>query len=268
MGTEHASVPQAEATLWYHVRRSLVNQYWPFSFVPPASLTMGMAIATAATDATWNWRLWGLGVLFLVVTDQGMKSIDLAAPDINVDVDSNVQFRVGVLMVVVGVGLGVLLARMTSWWFLVILATGVAFGVIYNLSPGPQGESPRGLDWFDGWFDGLFHDKRYLLGRGNLGFCVGFLPTLVGYFLLTHTVSPGAVLVGAGPGLHMAAMIWVIEDYKDTLYPALGISYERPVGNDVERLKVRSVKSQLYRLVAFVLTAIGLYVELVLGPWV
>lgn len=267
MGAEHEPVTGAEPALWHHVSRSLVNQYWPFSFVPPASMTMGMAVAIASTGVAWDWRLWGLGVLFLVVTDQGMKSIDLAAPDINVDVDPEIQFRVGSLMVLTGLGLGVLLAWLTSWWFLVILGTGVALGLVYNLSPGPQGESPGGLDLFDGWFDGRFHDKRYTTGRGTLGFCVGFLPVVMGYFLLARGVSPGVVLIGAGPGLHMAAMIWVVEDYKDTLYPALGIEYDRSVANDVERLKVRSVKSQLWRLVAFVAMALGLYVELVLGLW-
>lgn len=264
MGTEQETITQRESKL-YHISKSLVNQYWPFSFVPPATMTMGMTIATVSTNASWDWQLWGLALVFLVITDQGMKSIDLSAPDINIDVDSTIQFRIGVLMVVTGIGLGVLLASMTSWWFLAILGTGVALGIIYNLSPGPKGRSPRDMELFNGWFNGLFHDKRFLLGRMNLGFTVAGLPAVLGYFLLTHRASLGIAIFAAGPMLHMAAMIWVIEDYKDTLYPALGISYDRDVSDDVERLKVRSVQSQLYRLAAFVISSVGFYVELVLG---
>lgn len=264
MDTDHEHITHEKSRL-YHVSRSLVNQYWPFSFVPPATMTMGMTMGTVSTDASWNWRLWGLALVFLVITDQGMKSIDLSAPDINIDVDSEIQFRIGTAMICIGVGLGVLLAWMTSWWFLVILATGIVLAIIYNLSPGPQGRSPRDMELFGGWFNGLFHDKRFLLGRMNLGFTVAGLPTVLGYFLLTHRVSLGVAIFAVGPMLHMAAMIWVVEDYKDTLYPALGISYNRDIANDVERLKVRSVQSQLYRLVAFVVSAVGLYTELVLG---
>ncbi|PSP77079.1 hypothetical protein BRC81_10615 [Halobacteriales archaeon QS_1_68_20] len=266
MGTEHRSASSRSSPLWYHVGRTLVTQYWPFSIVPISGLTMGMAVAVASQDVAWDWRLWGMAAAFLLLVDQGVKSIDLSAPDINLAVDSTVQFRLGSLMVLVGFVIGLSIAYFTSWTFLIILGVLVSLAILYNFSPGPHGESPRGLNFFNDWFGGMFHDKRKFTGRMNLGLCVGGIPTVIGYFLVTETVSLGILVFAAAPMLHMAAMIWVIEDYKDVLYPALGIEYERDVPNDFQRLKVRSVKSQIYRLIAFALGAVGLYLEFVLAP--
>lgn len=249
MGTENKSLAHRDSNLWYHVGKSLVNQYWPFSLVPPAVMTMGMAVATVSTGAAWDWRLWGTTVAFLWIVDQGMKTVDLAAPDINVDVDSGIQFRVGAVMIGVGIAIGVLLAWETSWWFLAILALGVFLALAYNLE----------------WFGGLFHDRDYLAGRMNLGFCVVTLPTVTGYFLLTHSVSPGIVLISASPALNMSSMVLATGDYKHSLYTALGIEYERDVTSDVKRLKKRLLQGQMYRLAGLVLTPVGFYLELVHG---
>lgn len=246
METEGATA-ESDRGLWYHVRWSVVNQYWRFSLLPVAAVTLGMAVAKASHGLAWDWVRWGLAAASFLVADLGMKSLDLSAPDVNIAVDARVQSVVGAAMIGVGVLLGVVIAEWTTRLYYVVVVLGVFLGLAYSLE----------------WFDGRLHDREYVTGWGNLGFVLGWLSTVAGYMALSGTVSPGIALFGLGPLVSFGTMAWVTQDMKDAVYEGVGIEHDRELEHDYDRLKRRELQGQWYRVLGFVAMAAGLVVEFV-----
>lgn len=242
--TEDTKSTVGEAGLAYSLFRSVINQYVLYTFYPMAAMTLGLIIASL--EVGWDWTIWGIAMAHMWFYDEGMKSVDLSADDINLDVNSNIQFTIGMGMILTGYGLGFVLARMTTIWYAVVLVFLTLLGLAYNLE----------------WFDGRLHDRQYVTGWGNLAFCLGWAPTVCGYILLAETVSLGIVLFAVGPLLIKGTMGWIEEDMKDALYDLKDIKHERPTPTDVDRIKRRTLTSQLLRILAFVMMATGLMVEL------
>ncbi len=238
---------ERERGLWYHVSMSVVNQYWRFSLLPVAAVTMGMVVAAASHGRQWDWVLWATTAGSFLVADLGMKSLDLAAPDVNLAVDSRIQSVVGAGLIAVGVLLGVVVAGWTTRLYLVVVVLGVFLGLAYNLE----------------WFGGRLHDRVYVTGWGNLGFVLGWLSTVAGYLALSETVSPGIAVLAFGPLVSFGTMAWVTQDMKDAMYGGLGIEHDRELERDYDRLKRRELQSQWYRVLGFVAMAVGLWLEFV-----
>lgn len=227
------------------VRRSLVNNYWIFSILPLTVATIGMVIGSV--NGTWNWTVWALTMAFLWLMDQGMKSVDLSAPDVNVTVDPRVQYPIGLGMIGLGAAIALFVSSMTTWWYIVVLVLGTFLGLAYNLE----------------WFGGRLHDRKYLSGWGNLGFTLGWLCTVTGYIFSTGTISLGIAIFAFGPMASIGTMAWVTEDMKDEMYERTGIEHRRVTERNVERLIDRELHSQLVRVLGFVAMALGILIELI-----
>jgi len=180
--------------------------------------------------------------------DQGMKSVDLSAESVNISVDSTIQSTIGVGMIVAGMAIGISLAWLTTWWYLGILGLVVLLGFAYVLE----------------WFDGRLHDRKYMTGWNNLGFCIGWVFTVSGYMFLAETLSVGIVVFAIGPMLSVGTMAWVTEDMKDEVYRQCEIDHDRETPTNIQRLKQRELTSQWFRIIGFVAMAAGMYLEIVL----
>lgn len=226
--------------LGYNILRSIVNQYWLYALLSPTVGTIGMLLASVKYG--WRWNLWIVMSIFLIIMDLGMKTLDLADEELTVDMDSNIQRITGISMLCCGVILGILLAYMSTWWFLGILLIGTIFGLSYNLE----------------WFDGYLHDRRYPTGWGNLGFCIGWLCTITGYFLLSKNLNLGIAIFSLGPMIGIGTIAYVEGDLKKELYESVNIRYTRELNSDVERLKNRSMQSNILRVFGYICMAVGL----------
>lgn len=226
--------------------RSVNNQYRYFTIGPTSSATIGAAIA--AVSAGWDWTIWGLMVALFWIGDSGINSLDLSAEDINLQVNARVQRVASYAMVAVAVALGVALAWMTTWLFLVLVALMAFLGVAYA----------REL------FDGLLHDRDYPTGVANLSVTLGLLPMVSGYLLMAGTVSLGVVLVGIGRSLHNGALHVLEDDTRTLKYERLGIEHDRDPDESFERLQRRVLLEHRLHLYAYGFTAAGLLVEFVL----
>ncbi|GAB3030806.1 hypothetical protein GCM10025298_19440 [Natronobiforma cellulositropha] len=222
-----------------------MNNYWLFSILPLTVATMGMVIGSVS--GTWDWTVWALAMAALWLLDQGMKSVDLAAPDVNVTVDPRIQYPIGFGMIAAGAVVAIVAAWMTTWLALGILVLGVFLGLAYNLE----------------WFGGRLHDRKYLTGWGNLGFTLGWLCTVLGYVYASGTVSLGIAIFAFGPMASIGTMAWVTEDMKDEMYARTGIEHRRKTERNVERLIDRELHSQFVRVLGFVAMAVGITLEFV-----
>lgn len=226
--------------LGYNILHSIINQYWFYALLSPTVGTVGMLLASVKYG--WRWDLWIVMCLFLVVMDLGMKTLDLADEELTVDMNSSIQRITGIGMLCCGVILGILLAYMSTWWFLGILLVGTIFGLSYNLE----------------WFDGYLHDRKYPTGWGNLGFCIGWLCTITGYFLLSEKLNIGIAIFSLGPMLGIGTIAYVEGDLKKELYESVNIRYSRELNPDIERLKSRSMQSNILRVFGYICMAVGL----------
>lgn len=244
MATESRGV----RTWAYSAYRSVLTPYWHFTVFPMAYATVGAAVGQL-TGTNWDWTLWGATLAVIFFGYEGINALDLADETIAVDMDSRVQSVLGVAQLLLSVALAAYVAAQTTWLFLGLLVVDIVFGVFYTLE----------------WFGGRLHDRDYVTGWGNLGFCVGWIPTLLGYVLFTGRVSPGMALFAVGPLLHIGTLAWIEQDMKETHYDVLGIEHRRTdLESDTQRLKDRLVKLQMIHVLAFVAMAVGLLVELVL----
>jgi len=228
----------------YSVYKSIINPYIAYTLYPMASMTLGLIVASLHHD--WDWTIWMVAMAHMWFYDEGMKSVDLSADDINLDVNSNIQFTIGVLMILTGFSLAVVLANMTTIWYIPFVLFLTSLGFAYNLE----------------WFDGILHDRQYVTGWGNLAFCLGWAPAVCGYILLAERISLGIIVFAIGPMLVKGTMGWIEEDMKDKLYEIKGIKHERPTPTDVDRMKRRSLISQLLNIASFIAMAVGLIIEL------
>ncbi|WP_396613929.1 hypothetical protein ACH9L7_18950 (plasmid) [Haloferax sp. S1W] len=230
--------------VFYSIYKSIINPYIGYTLYPMASMTLGLTIASLQYG--WDWTIWMVAMAHMWFYDEGMKSVDLSADDINLDVNSTIQFGIGVLMILTGFSLAVVLAYWTSIWYVPFVMFLTLLGLAYNLE----------------WFGGILHDRQYVTGWGNLAFCLGWAPAVCGYLLLAETVSLGIIVFAIGPMLVKGTMGWIEEDMKDTLYEMKGIKHERPTPTDVDRMKRRSLNSQILNIVSFIAMSIGLMIEL------
>ncbi len=229
---------------FYSIYKSIINPYVAYTFYPMASMSLGLIVASIHQG--WDWTIWMVAMVHMWFYDEGMKSVDLSADDINLDINSNIQFAVGVLMILTGFGLAVVLASWTTIWYVPFVMFLTFLGLAYNLE----------------WFDGVLHDRQYVTGWGNLAFCLGWAPAVCGYILFAETISLGIIVFAIGPMLVKGTMGWIEEDMKDTLYDMKGIKHNRPTPTNVERMKRRSLNSQVLNIVSFVAMSIGLMIEL------
>lgn len=245
MATEvETHAPEVEqASVLYSVYRSVINQYALYTLFPMAATTIGMAIASVQHG--WDWTLWTIGVFHFWLLDEGMKSVDLSADDINLQINSDIQFAIGAGMILAGFGVGIVLALMTTIWYIGWILLLILLGLAYNLE----------------WFGGRLHDRKYVTGWGNLAFCLGWGCTVSGYIYLAEEISLGIALFAIGPMMMIGTMAWVEEDMKDMLYDMKDIEHVRETPTDIERIKYRALTGQLYRLFGTVMIAIGLVVE-------
>lgn len=240
----HEIFPGSSGTVLYSIYKSVINQYITYTLYPMAAMTLGLVVASLHNS--WDWTIWMVAMAHMWFFDEGMKSVDLSAGDINLDVNSSIQFAVGVLMIVTGFSLAVVLASWTTFWYVPFVLFLTALGFAYNLE----------------LFGGILHDRQYVTGWGNLAFCLGWAPAICGYVLLAEGVSVGIVVFAIGPMLVKGTMGWIEEDMKDTLYEIKDIEHDRPTPTDVDRMKRRSLYSQVLNIASFVAMAIGLMIEL------
>lgn len=222
--------------------RSFLTQYWPFTAYVMSYVTIGMALA--AVPAGFDWTLAALTLVSMWFGLEGLHAIDLAAPDIATRVDSRVQVAVGAIGLGSGAALGVVIASLTTWWFLVFVAVEVFLGLAYNLE----------------LFDGLLHDFDTPSGIANFGVSWGLLPFLVGYFVMAESVALGALIFGLGVMFDAMQLISVFEISKPAPYDDLGIEHDREIEQNSDLMNEVAHRGNKMAMVSWTLMAVGLLV--------
>jgi hypothetical protein len=222
--------------MWYSLARSLVTHHWVFTLVILSVTMWGVAIAP-----TTDWHLVGLLVLALYLGIEGMHDLDLADPDVAVDVNPVVQRRIGFGLITAGVAVGVYLASLTTWVFLAFVVAETLAGLAYN----------------DEWFDGLFHDVDKL-GIHNAAFVLGFVPVLTGHFLVTQSVTLAAVLWGVVAALYSVGILHLFQVVKvPVLYERVGIRHTRTMEMDEDEVYEMVATGQLCVIVGTILAGVA-----------
>lgn len=228
------------------VFKSVFTHYWMFTVYVLGYMTVGMALA--AVQYGWSWTVWGLAAATIWFGLEGLHAVDLADDDIAVDVDSNVQTVVGYLEVFFGGLLGIVLAAVTTWWFLGFVILGTALGVAYN----------------EEMFGGLLHDHDKVTGIANFGFSWAVIPFLGAYFVVAETLSLGIVIVSLGVMFDAMRLIWLFEVSKPAPYDDVGIEHDREFNPAPSALVGDVHRANTLNMVAWAVVAIGLVVEFAL----
>jgi hypothetical protein len=237
MATGEASSSDTVQSLY----RSMVTQYWPFTVYVMAYVTVGMALGASAGG--WNWSVWGIALATIWFGLEGLHALDLSEPDIATDIDPEYQTAFGATGLIIGSLLGLVLALLTSIWFLAFVVIGTATGVAYNLEV----------------LDGTLHDHDRFPGVLNFGFAWGFVPAAGGFFLAAGTLTPGAVLVSFGVMVDAMALITVFETSKPDVYDDLGIAHRRRQAYTLRDVTASNVRVNKMSLVSWVLLAAGVW---------
>lgn len=236
---QSTGAPATKSPFSHSLYRSVVTQYWPFTMYVLAYVTVGMVLAGITHG--WNWTVYAVAVATIWTGLEGLHAIDLSHDDIATRVDSSLQKKVGVISVVIGGVLGVFLAYLTTPWFILVVVAGIFLGIAYN----------------EEWFGGLLHDFDTLPGLVNFGFSWGFIPAVGGYFLLSGSLTPGILVFGLGIMFDAFALITLFEVSKPAPYDAHGIEHSRQFEHDPQWLTTEAHKTNQYKMVSWVLIAIG-----------
>lgn len=192
--------------LWYSVARSFVTPHWPFTLVIFSVTLWGAALAPRP-----DWHLTGVLLVALYLGAEGMHDIDLADPDIAVTINPVVQRTMGYVLVGTGVLVGLYAAYLTAWEFAIFLIVEVVAGLAYN----------------EEWFGGLFHDLDKL-GVGTAAIALGFIPVMLGHYLLAQSVPLAVILWGAVAAFYAVGILHLYQVVKvPVLYDRIGIQHVR-----------------------------------------
>lgn len=222
------------------VYRSFITQYWPFTAYVLSYVTVGAALAGAHYD--WDWGIVGATLGGIWFGLEGLHALDLAGDDIALRMNGDIQTTVGVLGLVIGAGIGIAVAAMTTWLFLVFIAAEVTLGLAYNLE----------------WYDGALHDFDTPTGLANFGMAWGAIPFLAGYFVLAETITLGAVLMALGIALDAMRLIRNFEVSKPAPYEDLDIEYDRDIEQDTTLMNEIVYGGNKLSMASWALIAIGL----------
>jgi len=220
--------------------RSFLTEYWPFTAYVLAYMTVGTALAAAV--AGFDAYVWGVYALGLWLGLEGLHAIDLSDETVAVQYDSRVQFWVGVAGLLAGIAVGIYLASITTWWFLLFVAAETFLGIAYNVE----------------LFGGALHDFDRPTGMANFALSWGFLPFLGGYFVTAGSVPLGALVFGVGLALDAGRLILMFEVGKPAPYEDLGIEYAREFSPDPAWLGAATHRGNKMAMTAWSLMAVGL----------
>lgn len=224
------------------VRKSFITQYWPFTAYVLAYVTVGMALGSVI--GAWDWGLTVLTLAAMWLGLEGLHALDLAGDDIATRVDGRIQLVAGIAGLVAGAALGVYIASLTTWWFLVFVGIEVFLGLAYNLE----------------WFGGLLHDFDTPSGLANFGLSWGAIPFLVGYFVMGGTLTLGAVIVALAVMFDAMQLISLFEVSKPEPYDDLDIHHTRDVEQDATLMNKVTHRGNKLAMVSWSLLAVGLVV--------
>lgn len=224
--------------------RSLVTPYWSFNVLEVAYISIGMALALPVTASNLDWTIWAIAVAYIWLGSAGANNLDLAGDGLSIDMNTRVQVTVGYTMLAVAVALGIVLSIMTSWIFIITTFLSCLGALMYNLE----------------WFDGLFHDRIYPTGIGNLGFTAAFMPIISGYILISPNINLdflGISSVAFGLTLVLIAIHYIEEDLKKHKYESFGIIHDRDIEPDFDRLQRRAAKQQIMNIFGISMVGLG-----------
>lgn len=224
------------------VIRSFLTQYWPFTAYVLAYVTVGMALGSVG--GSWDWTVAALTLAAIWFGLEGLHAIDLAEPNIATRVDRRVQLAAGVIGLAIGAGLGVAVASMTQWTFLVFVAIELFLGLAYNME----------------WFGGYLHDFDTATGIANFGFSWGAVPFFVGFFVMADGLTLGAALVGAGVALDAMQLIALFEISKPEPYNDLNIKHDRTIDQDTDLMNRVTHRGNKMAMLSWAFIALGLVV--------
>lgn len=192
--------------LWYSISRSLITPHWVFTLVIFSLTLWGVALAP-----TTNWHLTGILLLSLYLGVEGMHDIDLADPTIAVDINPTVQRTLGYLLITAGFLVGMYAAYLTTWTLTLFFIAETFAGLAYNAE----------------WFNGFFHDLDKF-GWGTAAIALGFLPVMLGHYLLTQTLPFVVLLWGAVAATYSVGILHLYQAVKvPVLYDRIGIRHVR-----------------------------------------
>jgi hypothetical protein len=229
-----------QAPLRVSLFRSFLTEYWPFTAYVLAYMTVGVALAAATGTA--DLYVWGVYAVALWLGLEGLHAIDLSDETVAVQYNSTVQFWVGVAGLAAGVGVGVYLASITTWWFLLFVGAETFLGIAYNVE----------------LFGGALHDFDRPTGMANFAVSWGFLPFLGGFFIMSQSLSIGILVFGVGLALDAARLILMFEAGKPAPYEDLGIEYDRVYTQRPEWLGAATHQGNKMMMVSWSLMAAGL----------
>lgn len=241
-----ATDTDSEGGFTYSLARSFITQYWPFTAYVLSYVVVGISLA-AGMGNPFDWQLAGLLLAAMFFGLEGLHAIDLAEADIATRLDRRVQMVAGVVGLLLGGAIGVYIASVTTWLFLVFVGFEMFLGLAYNLE----------------WFGGLLHDFDSTSGMLNFGVSWGMIPFLVGYFVFAESLTFGIFIISLGIMLDASRLIVMFEVSKPEPYDDLGIHHDRDVEQDVTLMNELTHRGNKMAMVAWGLVAAGLFVTFV-----
>lgn len=238
--------PDKEPGLGFSVYRSVLTQYWPMTVYVLAYTAVGMALGAYIGSFDITLAVLLLAALWLGL--EGLHAIDLADEGVATRVDSTIGESLGWAQVALGGLVGVWIAYLTTWLFLIFVAFELFLGLAYNKE----------------WFGGVLHDWDTKTGLANFSLAWGGIPALTGFFVMSGTVTVGMVLVAIGIMFDAARLLSLFEASKPVPYQDRHIEHTREYNRTPEWLTEQMHSRNMLNLIAWVFVAAGLTVMFVL----
>ena len=238
--------PDKKPGLGFSVYRSVLTQYWPMTVYVLAYTVVGMALG--AYIGSFDVVVAALLLAALWLGLEGLHAIDLAEDNIATRVDSQIGEYLGWGQVALGGVIGIGIAYLTSWLFLIFVAAEIFLGLAYNKE----------------WFNGILHDWDTKTGLTNFSLAWGGIPALTGFFVVTGTVTIGMTLVAIGIMFDAARLLSLFEASKPAPYDDRSIEHDREFDRSPEWLTEQMHSRNMLNLTAWVFVAAGLSVMFVL----
>lgn len=232
--------------LGFSVYRSVLTQYWPMTVYVLAYTAVGIALGAHVGSYDPLIAVMLLAGLWLGL--EGLHAIDLADESVATRVNPKIGEYLGWTQVGMGGLVGVAIAYLTSWAFLLFVGVELFLGLAYNKE----------------WFDGVLHDWDTKTGLGNFSLAWGGIPALTGFFVMSGTVTIGMVLVAVGIMFDAARLLSLFEASKPAPYHDRHIEHTRQYDRSSEWLTDQMHSRNMLNLIAWVFVAAGLAVMFVL----
>jgi len=239
-----------ESSTAFSVSRSLVTPYVPYTVYVVAYAIFGAALGAATGTFKPILAVGVAAALWFGL--EGLHAIDLADEGVAVRLDNDIANLLGYLQVVAGSAIGVWLAYVTSWAFLVLVGAGAFLGLAYN----------------EEWFGGYLHDRDKVTGLANFGVSWGAVPFLAGVAVMYPGFlswggsagvanTAGLLAIALGVGLDAVRLNYLEGHGAIPRYDDVGIDHDREHKSTAGEARAACHKANVMQIPVWVLLALG-----------